>query len=144
MRLSVGPLQRDFLDSFTLRGDSRCCRWRSSLSVYRVSCGTHCPAELGNLTGEASRRRSFLAHNSSWHGVLKDKANSDVAEEARNSKRCSRRAARYPGGARVALAPSGLGAGVSAEDRGSACGTSMRTPVLRDASPPPLIRRIVH
>lgn len=89
------------------------------------------------MTGEPSRRRSSFAHNSSWHGVLKDKANADVAEEGRSSKRCSRRAARYPGGARVALAPSGLGAGVSAEDRASACGTSMRTPVLRDASPPP-------
>ncbi|CAI9159503.1 unnamed protein product [Rangifer tarandus platyrhynchus] len=63
-------------------------------------------------------------------------------KRAGSSKRCSRRAASYPGCARVAFAPSGLGAGVSAEDRGSACGTSMRTPVLRDASPPPLIRRI--
>lgn len=79
------PLQRDFLDSFTPPGDSR-CRWRSSLSVYLVSCRTHCPAELGNLTGEPSTSRSSFAHNSFWHGVLKDKENSDVAEEGREFK----------------------------------------------------------
>lgn len=82
------------------------------------------------MTGEPSTCLSSFAHNSSWHGVLEEKEKSDVAEEGREFK--AREQAGGPPPGMRSLGPCSLRAGRGCEGR-----TSMRTPVLRDASPTP-------